>query len=111
MYSIPSQPLFKISCILSTDRSLQAQNGHCLGIAGLSDHMCMHDVYVHVHCRYHVSMFCTCTYTSSISFFLSLSSIAVCIGMIWDSDQPDVDDIMNVVESIGTILRVSDVRQ
>ena len=30
--------------------------------------------------------------------------------MIWDSEQPSVDDIMSVVESVGTILRVSDVR-
>ena len=36
--------------------------------------------------------------------------LTVCIGMIWDSDQPEVDDIMSVVESVGTILRVSDVR-
>jgi len=33
----------------------------------------------------------------------------VCLGMIWDSDQPKVEDIMSVVYSIGLKLQLSDV--
>ena len=34
----------------------------------------------------------------------------VCLGLIWDSDQPPVDDIMAVVNNIGLTLQLSDVR-
>ena len=34
---------------------------------------------------------------------------AVCLGLIWDSDQPPVDDIMAVVNNIGLTLQLSDV--
>ena len=33
----------------------------------------------------------------------------VCLGLIWDSDQPPVDDIMAVVNNIGLTLQLSDV--
>ena len=40
---------------------------------------------------------------------LSLLIDAVCLGLIWDSDQPPVDDIMAVVNNIGLTLQLSDV--
>ena len=48
--------------------------------------------------------------TSHLHAFSLSHTHTVCIGMIWDSDQPNVDDIMSVVETVGTIVRVSDVR-
>ena len=36
---------------------------------------------------------------------------AVCLGLIWDSDQPPVDDIMAVVNNIGLTLQLSDVSE
>ena len=41
--------------------------------------------------------------------FVSLNCYAVCLGLIWDSDQPPVDDIMAVVNNIGLTLQLSDV--
>ena len=36
-------------------------------------------------------------------------SVVVCLGMIWDSAQPTVDEIMGVVLSIGLTLQLNDV--
>lgn len=35
----------------------------------------------------------------------------VCLGMIWDSDRPSVEEIMSVVLSIGLTLQLNDVRE
>ena len=35
--------------------------------------------------------------------------IVVCLCLIWDSDQPPVDDIMAVVNNIGLTLQLNDV--
>ena len=35
--------------------------------------------------------------------------LPVCLGLIWDSDQPLVDDIMAVVNNIGLTMHLSDV--
>ena len=48
-----------------------------------------------------------CVYIHEI---IVLFAPAVCLGLIWDSDQPPVDDIMAVVNNIGLTLQLSDVR-
>ena len=77
-------------------------------------HVYMYCIYIHVHVivlPLPPVLFLSLSLSLSLPLSLSPSlSGAVCIGMIWDSEQPSVDDIMSVVESVGTILRVSDVR-
>ena len=57
---------------------------------------CAH-TYTHTHTHMHTHTH-THTHTST-----------VCLGLIWDSDQPSVDYIMSVLEAIGLKLRLTDV--
>ncbi|CAI8054450.1 Inactive ubiquitin carboxyl-terminal hydrolase 54 [Geodia barretti] len=51
----------------------------------------------------------TCHKKSPVKKMLLNNPDLVCIGMIWDSDQPNIDDIMSVVQSVGIFVRVSDI--
>ena len=37
-------------------------------------------------------------------------SLAVSVGLIWDSESPDAEHIADVLQCIGTTLKLSDVR-
>ena len=37
-------------------------------------------------------------------------SLAVSVGLIWDSESPDAEHIADVLQCIGTTLRLTDVR-
>ena len=51
-------------------------------------------------CRYHTKIF---------QIYITSFAISVGIGLVWDSDRPSVDHIMDVISCLGTTLRLPDV--
>ena len=61
--------------------------------------------------RWSLIGFCVILYTSvlSVTLVCTICCCTVCLGLIWDSDQPPVSDIMAVVNNIGLTLQLGDV--
>lgn len=57
--------------------------------------------------------FQTCTVSGSelnLNDVFLLLTLAVSVGLIWDSESPDAEHIADVLQCIGTTLKLSDVR-